>query len=124
MDSRPELRFAYGGRRRNQKFGRSDFLFGEIASNRRQNFLPSPLVMVKRGTVKKQSRLRSASKEFRTCGMTGGSAKPDYQESGDAVPAVNQSLICAVYNARLSARIGESQMYVDRGEGNDQGEVA
>jgi hypothetical protein len=42
MHSRPELRF-----------GRSDFLFGEIASNRRQNFLPSPLVMVKRGTVKK-----------------------------------------------------------------------
>ena len=28
-------------------------LFGEIASNRRQNFLPSPLVMVKRGMVEK-----------------------------------------------------------------------
>jgi hypothetical protein len=53
MDSRPELRFAYGDRGRNLKFGRSDFLFGEIASNRRQNFLPSPLVMVKRGMVKK-----------------------------------------------------------------------
>ena len=64
MDSRPELRLAHGDRRRNAKFGRPEFLFGEIASNRRQNFLPSPLVMVKRGMVKKNHGYDRRQKSF------------------------------------------------------------
>jgi hypothetical protein len=53
VDPRLALWLADGNRRRQLHFGHSKILFGEIASNRRQNFLPSPLVMVKRGTVKK-----------------------------------------------------------------------
>jgi len=52
VDARLGLWLADGNRRRQLHFGHSKILFGEIASNRRQNFLPSPLVMVKRGMVK------------------------------------------------------------------------
>jgi len=53
VDPRLALWLADGNRRRQLHFGHSKILFGEIASNRRQNFLPSPLVMVKTGMVKK-----------------------------------------------------------------------
>ena len=53
VDPRLGVWLADGNRRHQLHFGHSKILFGEIASNRRQNFLPSPLVMVKRGTVKK-----------------------------------------------------------------------
>jgi hypothetical protein len=53
VDPRLALWLADGNRRRQLHFGHSKILFGEIASNRRQNCLPSPLVMVKTGMVKK-----------------------------------------------------------------------
>jgi len=53
VDPRLGLWLADGNRRHQLHFGHSKILFGEIASNRRQNCLPSPLVLVKRGMVKK-----------------------------------------------------------------------
>jgi hypothetical protein len=64
VDPRLALWLADGNRRRQLHFGHSKILFGEIASNRRQNFLPSPLVMVKRGMVKKYHSYDRRQKSF------------------------------------------------------------
>jgi hypothetical protein len=64
VDPRLALWLADGNRRRQLHFGHSKNLFGEIASNRRQNFLPSPLVMVKRGMVEKYHSYDRRQKSF------------------------------------------------------------
>ena len=74
VDPRLGVWLADGNRRHQLHFGHSKILFGEIASNRRQNFLPSPLVMVREGWWINNHGYDRRQK-------TGGSAKPDYQES-------------------------------------------
>jgi hypothetical protein len=64
VDPRLALWLADGNRRRQLHFGHSKILFGEIASNRRQNFLPSPLVMVKTGMVKNNHSYDRRQKSF------------------------------------------------------------